>query len=151
MSRYRKYKWRFYADNNIESEIVEFLRGSKTDVLWIAEAPDLRRQQDDAFHYVRAKELGRYLLTRDLDFWNDQRFPLKDSPGLIILATEDIELSKYLPLLLRKLITEYSPIDEPIYLDGIKMKLDANGITMRVLDRDTQSVSTDTWLWTELV
>ena len=63
MAIFNKYKWRLYADNNIEREIVEHLRYSDMDVLWIAEVPDLRKQQDDTFHYQKARELGRYLLT----------------------------------------------------------------------------------------
>lgn len=146
-----KYKWRLYADNNIEREIVEHLRHSDMDVLWIAEVPDLRRQQDDVFHYQKARELGRYLLTRDLDFWDDQRYPLQSSPGVIIVNTDDASAAKYLPILLRKLIQDYSSPLEPLYLDGVKVKLDSDGITLKWVDQDTQKVTTDSWRWNDLI
>ena len=41
MAKFIKYKWRIYADNNISREIVDHLRQSDMDVLWIAEEPDL--------------------------------------------------------------------------------------------------------------
>ena len=56
MAKFTKYKWRFYADNNIEQSIVEFLRKSNFDVLWVAEVPNLRKQQEDIFHYSKARK-----------------------------------------------------------------------------------------------
>jgi len=150
LAKYRKYKWRFYADNNIEKEIVSFLRRSDIDVLWIAEEPQLQRQQDDEFHYSRARDMKRFLLTRDLDFWNDRRFPLKESPGLVILGSDDMEISKYLPLLLRKLIYDYNPEGGPIYIERMKFKLDAEGITLKGINHDTQKVVTNKWIWDDL-
>jgi len=61
MTKRTKYKWRLYADNNIEKEIIEFLRGSNMDILWVAEEDDLHKQQDDRFHYQKARNLCRYL------------------------------------------------------------------------------------------
>jgi predicted nuclease of predicted toxin-antitoxin system len=151
MGRFKKYKWRFYADNNIDREIVEFLRGSDIDVLWIAEVPELKKQQDDTFHYHKAAQLGRYLLTRDLDFWDDQRHSLAQSPGVIIIATRDAEIGKYLPLLLRTLLVHYNPLPEPLHLGGVKIKLDANGMVVRMLDHDTQKVTSESWAWTDLI
>ena len=150
MSRSRKYKWRFYADNNVERVIVEHLRNSNIDVLWISEVSELERQQDDAFHYRKAAQLNRYLLTRDLDFWDDQKHSLMKSPGVVIITTSDIEAAKYLPLLLRKLISDYNPLSEPLYLDGIKIRLDTNGITIKMVDHDTQKVTTESWAWSDL-
>lgn len=150
MTKFIKCKWRIYADNNVSREIVDHLRQSEMDVLWIAEVPELRRQQDDNFHYREAARLGRYLLTNDMDFWNDHVFPLKDSPGVIILATNDMSTAKYLPVLLRKLIRDYNPLPEPLYLNGIKTKLSAEGMVLRMIDRDTQKVSEESWVWTDL-
>ena len=68
-------KWRLYADNNIEREIIQYLMGEAAfDVLAVGEDPTLRHR-DDEFHYQKARQLGRYLLTHDDDFWNDRRFP----------------------------------------------------------------------------
>jgi hypothetical protein len=151
VSKSRTYKWRFYADNNIEREIIEHLRASNVDVLWIAEVTELKQQQDDAFHYHKAAQLSRYLLTRDLDFWDDKRHPLKDSPGVVIVTTDDSDAAKYLLLLLRKLISDYNPLPEPLYIDGVKIRLDTNGITIKMVDHDTQKVSTENWVWSDLI
>src|SRR5437899_10570933 len=134
---FRKYKWRLYADNNVEKEVVDYLRASGLDVLWVAEEEELRKQQDDMFHYEKAKQLKRYLLTRDEDFWNDVQYPLHASPGVIILAAKDVDIAKNLPRLVRKLLTDYNPRTEPLFLDGVKVRLTAEGITIRYINHDT--------------
>lgn len=149
MAKFAKYKWRFYADNNIAQEIVGHLRASRMDVLWVAEDPKLLRQKDDSFHYRKAGELRRYLLTNDLDFWNDQKFPLKDCPGLVLLTTADNSLAKYLPVLLRKFIKDYNPLSEPLYLNGVKIKVGGEGFVIKMVDHDTQKVATESWAWKE--
>jgi predicted nuclease of predicted toxin-antitoxin system len=151
MAKFINYKWRFYADNNISREIVEYLRRSDMDVLWITEVPELQRQQDDMFHYRKAAEFQRYLLTNDMDFWNDRKFPIKDSPGVIILAADDPSLAKYLPVLLRKLIRDYNPIPEPLYLNKTKIKVSTESLVLKIVDRDTQQVTTESWSWVELI
>lgn len=143
MVKYTKYKWRLYADNNIAREIVEHLRESNMDVLWVAEVPELRCQRDDTFHYRKATELRRYLLTNDMDFWNDREFPVKDSPGVVVLATSDSSLVKYLPVLLRKLVRDYNPISESLYLDGIKVKLSAEGLFLAACGTAPWRLSSD--------
>ncbi len=131
--------------------VVEHLRNSNIDVLWIAEVPELKRQREDAFHYHKAAQLNRYLLTRDLDFWDDQKHPLMKSPGVVIITTSDIEGAKYLPVLLRNVVSEYNPFSEPLYLTGMKVRLDTNGMTVKIVDHDTQKVTTESWEWSDLV
>jgi predicted nuclease of predicted toxin-antitoxin system len=146
----KSYKWRLYADNNTEKEIVEHLRDAEMDVLWVAENSDLRRQTDDIFHYRKAKELKRYLVTHDADFWDDKRYPLQGCPGLVLLATNDTELGKYLVILLRKLLRDYNPLAEPLFLDGVKIRLTNEGVTIKMVDHDSQKVTNETWAWKEL-
>lgn len=147
----KPYKWRLYADNNIEREIVEHLRDeANMDVLWVRDVPELRRQQDDRFHYQKARELGRYLLTHDEDFWNDRQYPLQTCPGLIIVPENAESMAKYFPQLLRRLMDQYNPLPEPIYLDEIKIRVTWESITIKMIDRDTQKKTTDTWTWQEL-
>jgi uncharacterized protein YllA (UPF0747 family) len=119
-------------------------------VLWITEVPELQRQEEDTFHYQNARKLRRYLLTYDSDFWNDQKFPLKESPGLVILDAKDPSIDKYFPVLLRKLIQDYNLTSQALYLDGVKIKLSSKGIVIKMLDRDTQKVATESWVWAEL-
>ena len=116
------------------------------DVLWVTEDSELRKQKDDPFHYRKASELGRYLLTHDEDFWNDHGYPLYQCPGLILLATYDTEIAKYLPQLLQKVMDDYSPLDKPLYLDRTKTRLSAEGVTIKMLDHDTQKKCTETRL-----
>ena len=143
-------KWRLYADNNLEKEIVDHLRKSRMDVCWVAEEPHLHREKDDAFHYRKARELGRHLVTHDGDFWSDPEYPLRSCPGLIILATTDACIAKWLVVLLRKLIRDYNPLPEPLKLDGVKVRLTNEGVTFRLVDHDTQKPTTDTWRWSDL-
>ena len=149
MAKYRKYKWRMVADNNVEREVVEHLRRSGFDVLWAAESPDLKNR-DDQFHYDNARQMRRYLLTKDRGFWDDRKHPLKSSPGVIIMTTSDVDVAKWLPILLRKLLQDYNPLSEPLYLDGIKVKVGAEGVVIKMVDRDTQKVTTDSWQWKDL-
>lgn len=151
MAKFTKYKWRFYADSNIAREMVDYLRAADMDVLWVNEVPELRKQKEDGFHYRRAGQLRRYLLTDDMDFWNDRKFPIMECPGLVLLATSDTSLAKYPPVLLRKLIRDYNTLPEPLFLDGVKIKVGGEGIVIKMVDRDAQKVTTDSWAWKDVV
>jgi predicted nuclease of predicted toxin-antitoxin system len=145
------YKWRLYADNNIEKEIVEHLReNADMDVLWVQDDPKLQREQDDSFHYQKARELERYLITHDEDFLNDTQFPLHRSPGIIVIPKNKESMAKYFPQLLRKLMDEYNPTNEALYLDGVKIRLTWESITLTMIDHDTQKKSVETWTWKDL-
>jgi hypothetical protein len=147
---YTKYKWRLYADNDIEREIVDHLRRWKMDVLWVAEDPELRRQQDDRFHYQKARQLGRYLLTRDQDFWDDVRHPLARSPGLLIVSSREMDVAKFLPVVLQKVVDSINPLGEAFTLQGIKVRMGSDSFAIKGLDHDTQKVVTDTFKWEDL-
>jgi predicted nuclease of predicted toxin-antitoxin system len=135
----KKYKWRLYADHNIEKELVEYLRSLKFDVLWIMEDKDLKCQIEDSFHYNKAKQLKRYLITKDNDFWDDHTYSIQNSPGVIILTTTDISVSKYLPVILRNWVRDYSD-HEPAYLYGIKIKIGSEEVIVKWIDDDTQKI-----------
>ena len=124
-------KWRLYADNNIEKEIVEYLREEGFDVLAVGEEPELRHKEDE-FHYQKSRQLDRYLLTHDDDFWEDRRFPLRQSPGVIILPKNDEGLTKRFPVLLRKIIErDYNVDNGPRHLGGVKFRLTWDGMTYK--------------------
>lgn len=146
----KKYKWRLYAEKNIEPEIVGALRKAGIDVLFVTEDQKLSKEQDDEFHYQKAGELGRYLLTKDEDFWSDVRFPLHKSPGVIILRSRDPKLASLLVQILRKLIQEKSPFEEPIYLEGIKIRLSDEGVNLRYVNYKKQKKTTEFFTWTDL-
>jgi hypothetical protein len=80
---------RIYADANIPSGVVEFMRTTLTwDVLFVLEHEDLRRASD-VHHYRLARQLGRTLVTLDRDYIDDRRFPPAEGAGVIVFAVPD--------------------------------------------------------------
>jgi hypothetical protein len=80
---------RVYADANIPSGVVGFMRVTLAwDVLFVLEHEDLRRASD-LHHYQLARQLGRTLVTLDRDYTDDRRFPPAESPGVIVFSAPD--------------------------------------------------------------
>jgi hypothetical protein len=80
---------RVYADANIPSGVVGFMRVTLAwDVLFVLEHDDLRRASD-RHHYRLARQLGRTLMTLDRDYTDDRRFPPAESPGVIVFSAPD--------------------------------------------------------------
>jgi len=80
---------RVYADANLPAGVVSAMRQELGwDVLFVLEDDGLRRATDRE-HYRLALEFGRTLITLDRDFCDDDRFPLADSPGVIICSAPD--------------------------------------------------------------
>jgi predicted nuclease of predicted toxin-antitoxin system len=86
-----------YADANVPATLVEFMRERlRWDVLHVVDEPAWRRATDLA-HFHRARDLHRTLVTLDHDFLEDRRFPLVESPGVVVLnAPDDRALRKLL-------------------------------------------------------
>jgi predicted nuclease of predicted toxin-antitoxin system len=143
-------KWRLYADNNIEKETVEYLREERFDVLAVGDDQRLRRQEDE-FHYDKARQLDRYLLTHDDDFWDDRRFPLRQSPGVIILPKNEEGMTKLFPVLLRKIIErDYNVDNGSRHLVGRKFRLTWDGMTYKASLSDGTIQPSDTVSWVDL-
>jgi predicted nuclease of predicted toxin-antitoxin system len=80
---------RVYVDANVPAGVVSKMRTELGwDVLFVLEHDDLRRARDTE-HFRLARELGRTLITLDHDFANAERFPLAESPGVIICIASD--------------------------------------------------------------
>lgn len=80
---------RIYADANIPTGIVEFMRVRlKWDVFFVLEHDELRRARDIE-HYRLARQLGRTLLTLDRDYIDDRQFPPAEGAGVIVLWAPD--------------------------------------------------------------
>lgn len=139
-------KWRLYADNNIEAEIVRFLKSEAGfNVLSVADDPGLRHQEDE-FHYNKARQLDRYLLTHDDDFWDDRRFPLHQSPGVIIIPKNEEGQAKLFPVLLRQMVEVDFDVDrEDRHLGAMKFRLSWDGMTYKTTLDGTETLS-----WVEL-
>jgi hypothetical protein len=80
---------RIYADANIPTGVVAFMRNRlHWDVLFVLEHDDLRRARDIE-HYRLARQLGRTLITLDRDYIDDRTFPPEEGAGVIVLWAPD--------------------------------------------------------------
>ncbi len=81
-------KTKFYADENIEAHLIEHLRNQG---LNIDSAVELGFQsRDDQFHLQEARRRKSVLLTRDVDFLDDRKFPyhILHDTAVVVLRTE---------------------------------------------------------------
>jgi len=80
---------RVYADANIPTGTVEFMRRALGwDVFFVLEHEDVRRASDVA-HYRLARQMGRTLITLDRDYTDDRRFPPAEGAGVIVFSAPD--------------------------------------------------------------
>jgi hypothetical protein len=114
---------RVYIDANLPHGAVVAMRHELGwDVLFVLEHDDLRRAPD-AEHYRRAREFGRTLITLDRDFLNDDKFPMAESPGVLVLfAPDEPALIRLLTYIDKEVLRTTDR--EPVLLAGRKMRLD---------------------------
>ena len=113
---------RVYVDANLPAGTVSAMRRELGwNVLFVMEHEDLRRAPD-AEHYRRARDLGRTLITLDRDFLDNRRFPLDESPGVIVMFAPD---EHGLITLLAKIDREMlrTELGEPLPLNGRKIQV----------------------------
>jgi hypothetical protein len=80
---------RVYADANMPSGVVGFMREKlRWDVLFVMEHDDLRRARDIE-HFRLARQLGRTLVTLDRDYLDDRVFPADEGAGVIVFCVPD--------------------------------------------------------------
>lgn len=80
---------RIYADANLPSGVVTFMRTALGwDVLFVLEHDDLRRARDIE-HYRLARQLARTLVTLDRDYIDDRNFPPSEGAGVIVFWAPD--------------------------------------------------------------
>ncbi len=117
---------RVYADANIPSGIVGYMRGAlRWDVLFVMEHEDLRRARDTE-HYRLARQLGRTIVTLDRDYEDDRRFPPGEGAGVIVVSAPDEErLRRLLRRADRELFRAGGASALP--LQGRKVRLDPAG------------------------
>lgn len=73
---------KFYADYNVDDSIVLVLKHLGYNVETAQEIA--AEKQPDQFHFKRAFQTKRILLTQDKDFLNDDLFPLSQTRGVFI-------------------------------------------------------------------
>lgn len=80
---------RVYADANMPSGVVGFMREKLGwDVLFVIEHDHLRRARDIE-HFRLARQLGRTLVTLDRDYLDDRAFPPEEGAGVIVFCVPD--------------------------------------------------------------
>ncbi len=86
-------KPRLYMDADMPKGLVRLLSSAGIDATHPEEEGNQNRE--DEFHWQKARQRNRILVTcNGKDFWNDRRYPLKDSPGVIVIdagGTQDWE------------------------------------------------------------
>jgi hypothetical protein len=112
---------RVYADANIPSGVVAYMRTRlRWDVLFVIEHEDLRRARDIE-HYRMARQLGRTLVTLDRDYEDDRSFPPDEGAGVIVFCVPDERwLRKLLTLMDRDLFR--APDARPLPLERRKVE-----------------------------
>jgi hypothetical protein len=91
---------RVYADANIPTGVVAYMRGTLDwDVLFVLEHDELRRARDIE-HYRLARQLGRTLITLDHDYLDDRDFPPAEGAGVMVFSAPD---ERWLRRLLKKM------------------------------------------------
>jgi len=117
---------RVYADANIPSGVVGYMRNRLGwDVLFVIEHEDLRRARD-IVHYRLARQLGRTLMTLDRDYEDDRRFPPAEGAGVIVFCVPD---ERWLCRLLRRFDREVfrAAGASALPLEGRKVRWDVDG------------------------
>jgi hypothetical protein len=79
---------RFYADEHVEQELIDFIR---VEGYRVFSAKELRLSpRDDRFHLQEARRRKCILLTRDQGFLNTRRFPFTNltDTALVVLHTQ---------------------------------------------------------------
>jgi hypothetical protein len=112
---------RIYADANIPSGVVTFMRQRlQWDVFFVLEHEELRRARDIE-HYRLARQLARTLVTLDRDYEDDGRFPPPEGAGVIVfMAPDERRLEDLLARADRELFR--APGAMPLPLEGRKMR-----------------------------
>jgi len=115
---------RIYADANLPARLVAYMREVlHWDVLFVMEAPDLRRASDLS-HYRLARQLRRTLVTLDRDYLDDRRFPAAEGSGVLVLsAPTDAQYTALVSRIDRALFASAAAARPVLPLDGRKLQV----------------------------
>jgi hypothetical protein len=123
---------RIYADANLPwGAIVLMRRELGWDVLFVLEHDELRRAPDRE-HFIRARELGRTLITLDRDFGDSRRFPPALSPGVVICsAPDEAALGRLLRHVDRTIVRAAGASDPPLAGRTVALTVDVLSVSGR--------------------
>ena len=93
-----KRKVKLFLDRNIPGELKEAVKASKVfRITGIAGEND-----SDEFIWNTAKSQNAIILSLDKgDFWNDKKFPLREAPGVILIASREQSVDVHMKALNR--------------------------------------------------
>jgi len=132
-------KARFYADENIESSLVEYLRDRGYKVYY---APELGlNSRDDSFQLAEARRRKCILLTKDIHFLNNRKYPFSNlgKTSIVVLGTEMAVDANYGYLLLA-LVNEIGPSG----ISGlVGLKIEIKGPILKLQARIGGKIKTD--------
>jgi hypothetical protein len=122
---------RLYADEDIEDEVVEFLRGNGVN---ITSARALgHRGKPDSFHGALSYKEKRFLLTKNAKhYMNDRKVPFQKVHGIIAVEGDMSEMGFYTRTLLS--VLDLIPYGEA-YL-GMKIRVSGEEVSFRFIDNE---------------
>ena len=129
-----KRKIRIFVDASLPQGFVDELNNHKTFKL-VGKA----KKERDPKIYEQAKKLKALLLTSDKDFWNDQVFPLSQSPGVVIIEGSNLKDVDYC---FGYFLAYFGIIDAirkiPTYPERMKFKVSREGCVIKTLNYDSK-------------
>jgi predicted nuclease of predicted toxin-antitoxin system len=130
-------KLKLCADANVPREIIAELRRAGIPVVAASEEGLAKRSDEEILAWT--KRIGRVLLTLDRDFWDDRKFPLRKSPGIIFIDVKSEKSDDILHafgLLYGTFASSYS-LD---WWDEMKVRAKREGYVLRMRSREGRGV-----------
>lgn len=137
-----KRKPRIYADMDVPKYLIDYARDKlKWDIFCVRENDELM-EQHDYYHFERAKQLKRILLSFDDAFLNNRRFKLLETDGIIVFSNPGKSQLDSLIILIRvnELLIDLLRRDSRA-MKGIKIKVTTTGFTLKTLSESSQKIS----------
>jgi len=130
-----KSKIRIFLDKNLPIEVIEEFKELK-DIFKITGIAS--KGEDDRSIFNKARKLKALIITRDLEFWDDKKFPIKDSPGTIIVKGNNPErVSRSLGLFFENLDIIDAIRKIPDWATSTKWKISLSGYIQKILTRES--------------
>ena len=129
-----------YIDRDIPGEIVRLVRETESDAVRIAgiAAPNM----EDQAVWDAAIRHGAMLTTHDDGFWNDQRYPLRVSPGLLLIkGGTTAEILQAMERFTGATAFVKTERESPGFFRGTKVRATRRGFTIKFLTDDSQVVT----------
>lgn len=131
---------KIFADSTVPPECVEYMCSVlKWDVIQFRDSLSIPEISPESAVYEKARLDNRIFLTMNKDYLNDERFPLRLSPGIIVLDV-DYKKPEEINLLLGK---HYKFLGGCLckissYFKMSKMRITLTGWSLEVLNRRSQ-------------